>query len=126
MCPHNMLDPLGHHVNLVGLWHIQLRDTFVQTCHFAGVSASIEAGSGQRHEHLHTRPAGFLLPNWVCSKLEAPRLYYGLITYNVVQPILVKWVPQLDQLPSQQKETCQPRAQLGMCPNGCGGIWSMG
>ena len=38
MCPHNMLDPLGHHVNLVGLGHNQLRDTFVQTCHFAGVS----------------------------------------------------------------------------------------
>lgn len=35
--------------------HNQLRDTFVQTCLLAGVSASIEAGSGLGHEHLHIR-----------------------------------------------------------------------
>ena len=42
----------------------------MQTCHLAGVSASIEAGSGLGHEHLHIRPADVLLPNWdwVCSK----------------------------------------------------------
>ena len=54
MCPHNMFDPLGHHA---------------VTCRFAGVSASIEAGSD---EHcMHTRPADVLLPNWVSSKPAA-------------------------------------------------------
>ena len=48
--------------------HNQLRDTFVQTCCLAGVSASIQVGSGLGHEHLHTTPADVLLPNWVCSK----------------------------------------------------------
>ena len=58
MCPHNMLDPLGHHAVTckfggdVVSRHNQLRDTFVQTCRLAGVSASIEAGSGLGHEHL--------------------------------------------------------------------------
>ena len=70
-----MLDPLGHHavtckfgVDVVSR-HNQQRDTFVQTCRLTGASASIEAGSGLGHEHLHTRPADVLLPNWVCSKL---------------------------------------------------------
>ena len=60
MCPHNMLDPLGHHAvtckfcGAVVSRHNQLRDTFVQACRIAGVSASIEAGSGLGHEHLHT------------------------------------------------------------------------
>ena len=71
--------------------HNQLRDTFVQTCRFAGVSASIEAGSGLGHEHLHTRPVDVLLPNWVCSKPAA---------LGLVQPILLKRVPQQGQLPS--------------------------
>ena len=43
----------------------------MQICRFAGVSASIEAGSGLGHEHLHTRPADVLLLNWVCSKAAA-------------------------------------------------------
>ena len=77
MCPHNMLDPLGHHTVTckfggdVVSRHNQLRDTFVQTCRLAGGSASIEAESGLGHEHLHTRPADVLLPNWVCSKPAA-------------------------------------------------------
>lgn len=69
MCPHNMLDLLGHHAVTckfggdVVSRHNQLRDTFVQTCCLAGVSASIEAGSGLGHDHLHTTPADVLLPN---------------------------------------------------------------
>ena len=41
-CPHNMLDPLGHHAVIckfggdVVSQHNQLRDTFVQTCRLAG------------------------------------------------------------------------------------------
>ena len=76
-CPHNMLDPLGHHTVTckfggdVASRHNQLRHTFVQTFCLAGVSASIQVGSGLGHEHLHTRPADVLLPNWVCSKPAA-------------------------------------------------------
>ena len=68
-----MLDHLGHRAVTckfggdVVSQHNQLRDTFVETCRLAGVSASIEAESGLGHEHLHTRPAD-VLPNWVCSK----------------------------------------------------------
>ena len=86
MCPHNMLDPLGHHVVTckfggdVVSRHNQLRDTFEQTCRLAGVSASTEAGSGLRHEYLHTRPADALLPNWLCSKPAA-------LDFTVVSPL---------------------------------------
>ena len=56
MFPHNMLDPIDHHAVTCKFGgdvsrHNQLRDIFVQTCHIAGVSASIEAGSGLGHEH---------------------------------------------------------------------------
>ena len=43
----------------------------MQTWRFAGVSASIEAGSELGHKHLHNRPADALLPNWACSKPAA-------------------------------------------------------
>ena len=49
-------------------------------CTSAGVSAKIEAGSGLGHEHLHTRPADVLLPNWVCSKPAA-------LDFTVVSPL---------------------------------------
>ena len=86
MCPHNIFDPLGHHAVTckfggdVVSRHNQLRDTFVQTCRIAGVSASIEAGSGLGHEHLHTRPADVLLPNWICSTPAA-------LDFTVVSPL---------------------------------------
>ena len=51
----------------------------MQTCLLACVGASIEAGSGQGHEHLHTRPAD-VLPNWVCSKPAA-------LDFTVVLPL---------------------------------------
>ena len=80
-----MLDLLVHHAVTckftgdVVSRHNQLRGTFVQTCRFAGVIATIEAGSGLGHEHLHTRPADVLLPNWVCSKPAA-------LEFTVVSP----------------------------------------
>ena len=52
----------------------------MQTCLLACVGASIEAGSGQGHEHLHTRPADALLHNWVCSKPAA-------LDFTVVSPL---------------------------------------
>ena len=80
------METLGNHavtckfVGDVVSWHNQLRDTFVQTCHFAGVSASIEAGSGLGYAHLHTRPAVILLPNWVCSRPAA-------LDFTMVSPL---------------------------------------
>ena len=74
MCngPHNMLDLLGHHaVTCKFGGDVVSWDTFVQTCCLARISATIEAGSGQGHEHRNTRPADVLLPNWVCSKPAA-------------------------------------------------------
>ena len=112
MCPHNMLNPLGHHAvtckfggNVVSR-HNHLRDTFVQTWRFAGVSASIEAGNGPGHVHLHTRPADVLLPNWVCSKPAT-------LDFTVVSPLGLTHIVeagtiQQGQLPSQQKEGNTP------------------
>ena len=88
MCPHNIFDPLGHHTVTckfggdVVSRHNQLRDTlsFVKTCRITGVSASIEAGCWLGHDHLHTRPADVLLPNWICSKPAA-------LDFTVVSPL---------------------------------------
>ena len=76
MCPHNMLDPPGHHAvtcscKFGGDVVSRHNQTFVQTCCLADNSASIEAGSGLGQEHLYIRPADVLLPNWVCSKPAA-------------------------------------------------------
>ena len=95
-----MLDIGGECLICVVPWHNQLQDTCAPAC----VSASIVAGSGLGHEHLHTRPADVLLPNWVqMLQTCSPRLHCGLAAC-MVQPILLKWVPQQGQLPSQQKE----------------------
>ena len=72
-CPHNMLDPLGHHAvtcifggDVVSRQN-QLR---VPVCGHAVLQVSVLVLK-LRHEHLHTRPADVLLPNWVCSKPAA-------------------------------------------------------
>ena len=64
----------------------------------------LEVGLG--HEHLHTRPAEVLLPNWVCSKPAAPD-FTVVLTLGSTH-ILLKRTPQHGQLPSQQKEGSMP------------------
>ena len=88
-------------------------------CHSACVSASIEAGSGLGHEHLHTRPADVLLPNWVYSK---PAALDFTVVSPLVQPLLLKRVPQQGQLPSQQKEA--PRSALSSTGYVSQWLWS--
>ena len=88
------------------LSHIHLVETLclgiiTPLCRRANLQGSIEAGSGLGHEHLHTRPAAVLLPNWVPSKHVA--LDFTVVS-SLVQPIFLKQVPQQGQLPSQQKE----------------------
>ena len=68
---------------------------------FQVFSASIEAGSGLGHEHLHTRPADVLLPIRFAPNVQHSTLLWTLCW---VKPILLKWVPQYSQLLSQQKE----------------------
>ena len=91
ICPHKILD---HHVvtckfgGEVVSRHNQLWDTFVPTCRFAGVSASIEARSGLGHEHLHTRPADVILPNLVSPNLQPLN---SLWSPRLVQPLLLEW-----------------------------------
>ena len=77
LCPHNILDLLVPHAvtckfssDVVSRYN-RLRDTFVQSCHFAGLKAKIEVGSGLSHDHQRTRPGDVLLPNWICLQSAA-------------------------------------------------------
>ena len=60
--------------------HNRLRDTFVQSGHFAGLNAKIEVGSGLGHDHQHTRPDDVLLPNWICLRSAA-------LDFTMVSPL---------------------------------------
>ena len=54
---------------------------------FAGVSASIEAGSGLAHEHLHTRLADAFCPVMFAPvQTCSPRLHWSL---RLVQPMRI-------------------------------------
>ena len=79
MCPlsDKMLDPLGHHATTckrggdVVFRHNKLRDILAETCRRAHFSVQVEAGWDLTSDHSHSRPADFLISNWVLGKTAA-------------------------------------------------------
>ena len=120
VCPHNMLDPLGHHAVTrifggdVVSRHNQLQDTFVQTCQFAGVSASIEAGSGLGHAYQTC-----CCPSAQLANLQPSTSLWSLC---LVQPISLKRVPQQGQLPSAEVRKHEINDVMPMSHFALGGV----
>ena len=73
-CPDHQLDPLGHHAMMckgdgdVILHHNSLRDVFAQFCHRARLGGQLEVGHVYGAESSLSRPADFLVPNWMIGK----------------------------------------------------------
>ena len=51
--------------------HNKLWDIVLESCHRAGISAKVEAGSGLRQDLRRTRPADILASNWLYGKPAA-------------------------------------------------------
>ena len=89
LCPHSILDPLGHHAvtckfggDVVSHYN-RLRDTFVQSCHFAGLNAKIEVGSGLAHDHQHTSQ---LSSYYSIGFVHDQQLLISLWSHRLIQP----------------------------------------